>query len=123
MEYSPVACMRQSSRYCRSESLGCLHRNFPLARAMVSRDNHSCRFGVNRFCRFPLLGLALLLSCIGPIVRSVKLQYDGVVHHPTIAALMNRLRTQASYVWLKVSQRRSGRFAAGVAVDHAAALL
>ena len=35
MEYSPVACMRQSSRCCRSESLGCLPRNFPLARAMA----------------------------------------------------------------------------------------
>ena len=34
MEYSPVACMRQSSRCCRSESLGCLPRNFPLARAI-----------------------------------------------------------------------------------------
>ena len=31
MEYSPVACMRQSSRCCRSDSLGCLPRNFPLA--------------------------------------------------------------------------------------------
>ena len=29
MEYSPVACMRQSSRCCRSDSLGCLPRNFP----------------------------------------------------------------------------------------------
>ena len=27
MEYSPVACMRQSSRCCRSDSLGCLPRN------------------------------------------------------------------------------------------------
>ena len=35
MEYSPVACMRQSSRCCRSESLGCLPRNFPLSRAMA----------------------------------------------------------------------------------------
>ena len=35
MEYSPVACMRQSSRCCRSDSLGCLPRNFPLARAMA----------------------------------------------------------------------------------------
>ena len=34
MEYSPVACMRQSSRCCLSESLGCLPRNFPLVRAM-----------------------------------------------------------------------------------------
>ena len=32
---SPVACMRQSSRCCRSDSLGCLPRNFPLARAMA----------------------------------------------------------------------------------------
>ena len=31
MEYSPVACMRQSSRCCRSESLGCLPRGFPSA--------------------------------------------------------------------------------------------
>ena len=35
MEYSPVACMRQSSRCCLSDSLGCLPRNFPLARAMA----------------------------------------------------------------------------------------
>ena len=32
MEYSPVACMRRSSRCRRSDSLGCLPRNFPLAR-------------------------------------------------------------------------------------------
>ena len=32
MEYLPVACMRQSSRCCRSESLGCLPRGFPSAR-------------------------------------------------------------------------------------------
>ncbi len=30
MEYSPVACMRQSSRCCLSDCLGCLPRNFPL---------------------------------------------------------------------------------------------
>ena len=35
MEYSPVACMRQGSRCCRSEILGCLPRNFHLARAMA----------------------------------------------------------------------------------------
>ena len=35
MEYSPVACLRQSSRCCRSDSLGCLPRNVPLARAMA----------------------------------------------------------------------------------------
>lgn len=35
MEYSPVACMRQGSRCCRSDSLGCSPRNFPLARAMA----------------------------------------------------------------------------------------
>ena len=37
MEYSPVVCMRQSSRCCRSDSLGCLPRNFPLARG----DGHA----------------------------------------------------------------------------------
>ena len=31
MEYSPVACMRQSYRCCLSDCLGCLPRNFPLA--------------------------------------------------------------------------------------------
>ena len=35
MEYSPVACMRQSSRCCPTDSLGCLPCNFPLARAMA----------------------------------------------------------------------------------------
>ena len=35
MEYSPVACIRQSSRCYRSVSLGCLPRNFPLARTMA----------------------------------------------------------------------------------------
>ena len=46
MEYSPVACMRQSSRCCRSDSLGCLPRNFPRARAMAmpSRCAHEIGF-------------------------------------------------------------------------------
>ena len=35
MEYSPVACLRQSSRCCLSDSLGCLPRNFSLVRAMA----------------------------------------------------------------------------------------
>ena len=35
MEYSPVACMRQSSRCCQSDRLGCLPRNAPLVRAMA----------------------------------------------------------------------------------------
>ena len=35
MEYAPVACMRQSSRCCRSDSLGCLPRNFPLAAIII----------------------------------------------------------------------------------------
>ena len=30
-----MACMRQSSRCCLSDSLGCLSRSFPLARAMA----------------------------------------------------------------------------------------
>ena len=49
MEYSPVACMRQSSRCCRSESLGCLPRNFPLARvmAMPSRVRMRMRSAAN----------------------------------------------------------------------------
>ena len=33
MEYSPVACMRQRSRRCLLDSLGCLPRNLPLSRA------------------------------------------------------------------------------------------
>ena len=40
-----------------------------------------------------------------------------------LGALMNTLRTRASPVRLKVPQRRPGGFAAGVASDHAAALL
>ena len=35
MEYSPVACMRQSCRCCPSDSLGCLPCNFSLVRAMA----------------------------------------------------------------------------------------
>ena len=35
MEYSPVHCMRQSSRCCLSDSLDCLPRNFSLVRAMA----------------------------------------------------------------------------------------
>ena len=42
MEYSPVACMRQSSRCCRSDSLGCLPRNFPLARAWPCPRGSAC---------------------------------------------------------------------------------
>ena len=37
MEYSPAACMRQRSRCCLLDSLGCLPRNSPLARA----DGHA----------------------------------------------------------------------------------
>ena len=48
MEYSPLACMRQSSRCCLSDSLGCLPRNFPLARAMAmpSRVPHADEIGL-----------------------------------------------------------------------------
>ena len=48
MEYSPVACMRQSSRCCRSDSLGCLPRNYPLVRAtaMPSRVRMRMRIGL-----------------------------------------------------------------------------
>ena len=35
MEYSPFACMRQSSRCCLSDDLGCLPCSFPSARAMA----------------------------------------------------------------------------------------
>ena len=47
MEYSPVACMLQSSRCCLSDSFGCLPRNFPLARAMAmpSRVPHADEIG------------------------------------------------------------------------------
>ena len=35
MEYSPVSCIRRSSFCRRSESLGCLPRSLPRARAMA----------------------------------------------------------------------------------------
>ena len=50
MEYSPVACMRQSSCCCRPERLGCLLRKFPLARAVAMTDRgptHHCMAVLN----------------------------------------------------------------------------
>ena len=46
--------------------------------AGVSRVKHSCRFGVNQFCRF----LTTLLGCIGAVAGDVKLEDHGVMHHP-----------------------------------------
>jgi len=49
IEYSPVSCMRRSSRRCFSESLGCLPRSLPRARAiaMPSRVRRRIRSASN----------------------------------------------------------------------------
>ena len=45
MEYSTVPCMRQSSSWCPTDSLGCLLCNFSLARASGTNLASQSSFG------------------------------------------------------------------------------
>ena len=50
---------------------------FPYSRRLY-RDGVPCQL----YLPVDLLLLAALLGCISPVAGDVKLQYDGVVHHP-----------------------------------------